>query len=82
MKDDNNNNNNNTDNKEMFGRLADYFLGLKSFAVDFHSVLTLSCLSDFYGSVQVQGGRLYCCADLRFLCTIMKSCASAANRGN
>jgi hypothetical protein len=54
----NNNNNNNTGNEEMGSRLADYFLGLEPFVVEFHSVLALSCLSDFYGSVQVQGGRL------------------------
>jgi hypothetical protein len=47
----------------MGSRLAHYFLGLEPFVVEFHSVLALSCLSDFYGSVQVQGGRLQCCAD-------------------
>jgi hypothetical protein len=62
--------------------LANRLLGLEPFVAEFHSVLALSCLSDFFGSVQVQGGRLQRCADLRFLCITMKSCASATDRGN
>jgi hypothetical protein len=44
--------------------LANHLLGLEPFVVEFYSILVLSSLSDFCGSVQVQNGWLQHCADL------------------